>query len=530
MFSRSLVPADPAHSCVRPDTPTRRTPAGGRCVLTLLSAATVGLTLATPAAAAPAPISPAGGSLGASSAATPTQPSPGRDTAATSTSADGTEPEVPENVDGHAAIEATAPAGRGPLGAAAPRAPLALKGALDARPTYQGQTSCDPFSKPGTKALGQMLLSTYRTGSYGIARACSRGGQSEHKEGRAVDWMLNVNNSTQRAAADRFLRWLVAGQGANARRLGVQYAIWNRKIWRAYASERGWTAYTGPSPHTDHIHLSLTWDGAMKRTSWWTGSAVGTLDRGPCRVYAGQYAPIYTARQLRVCRTALPAAPASRYPVLVLGQRSDTIKVAQRRLGVTADGAFGNVTRNKLLGWQRTRVPRTGVLDKATWARLVPAGATPSTPKRVPSTVTTRYTPYKKVRLAGGSRGRAVTVLQGGLKVKATGVYDARTRSAVIALQGRWRLPRTGIVDLKTWNRVELTSFPWIGYRTTILRQGNRGPAVVALQRALRISADGAFGPATAAALRAVQKAYGLPTTGVTSVRTWLAVIDNGPR
>ena len=55
-----------------------------------------------------------------------------------------------------------------------------------------------------------------------------------------------------------------------ARRLGIQYIIWNRRIWST-TTPGYWRAYTGASPHTDHVHFSFGWSGAAKRTSYWTG-------------------------------------------------------------------------------------------------------------------------------------------------------------------------------------------------------------------------------------------------------------------
>jgi peptidoglycan hydrolase-like protein with peptidoglycan-binding domain len=110
----------------------------------------------------------------------------------------------------------------------------------------------------------------------------------------------------------------------------------------------------------------------MKRTSWWTGRAVRVADLGPCRVYGGAFAPLYTVSRLAACPTRLPASPASPYLVAVFGQKSAQIAVAQRRLGVTADGQFGPATFAKVVSWQaRAHVPVTGVLDKATWHSLV---------------------------------------------------------------------------------------------------------------------------------------------------------------
>lgn len=444
---------------------------------------------------------------------------------------------------------------------------VSLPPTLDVRPPYAGQTSCDPYSKPGTRAYAELMRQTFGMGGYGIERTCTAGGTSEHKEGRAVDWMLNAADPAQKAVADAATAWLTENEGANARRLGVLYIIWNRKMWRAYAPEKGWQNYVGDSPHTDHIHTSLTWDGAMGRTSWWTGSAIGRGDLGPCRVYRGQFAPLYTGPQYQRCSTALPAAPYSPFPVYVVGQKAANIAVAQRALGVTADGAFGSATRNALLSWQASNgVPRTGVLDKPTWARLVPnpppanttsppndtipttpAGpssgapgsnpaaiaALPPAPARIlplPTAVTTRFTPLKGIVLRPGAKGAPVRVLQRALGMRADGVFTTSTARAVRNVQRAYRVPMTGLTDRKTWNRIELRTFPWLGYVRTSLAQGSRGPAVVALQRALRVGADGKFGPLTARAVMIVQQRYGLAPDGIVRGATWLAVVAQAPR
>ena len=151
---------------------------------------------------------------------------------------------------------------------------------IDPLAGYEGQTTCDPTSKPGTVALMNLLEATYpSTSSLGIGRDCAVGGTSEHKEGRAYDWAVNANDPAQAAIADDFLRWLLApdayGNGhAMARRLGIMYVIWNRMTWKAYAADKGWQDYIGPSPHTDHVHFSLSWDGGMGRTSWYEATKV----------------------------------------------------------------------------------------------------------------------------------------------------------------------------------------------------------------------------------------------------------------
>lgn len=156
--------------------------------------------------------------------------------------------------------------------------------AIDPFASYDAQDTCDPTAKPGAVSFRDFILKTYpTTGDYGITRACSIGGTSEHKEGRAWDWKVNYYNTAQRDIADTVIDWLLdtdqhGNACANARRLGMMYFIWNSKIWGSYRSPNslcasaGWKAYTGTNPHTDHVHVSWAWTGAKKQTTWWTAA------------------------------------------------------------------------------------------------------------------------------------------------------------------------------------------------------------------------------------------------------------------
>lgn len=165
-----------------------------------------------------------------------------------------------------------------PTAAAAPP-PRDFGRAIDDFPRYETPTVCAGAPQPGAVAVRDLVLATYGRQSIGLLRSCGGGrASSDHHEGRAVDWMLDAGDPAERALADDFIAWLLApdaygNQAANARRLGVAYLIWDRKTWKGYRPQDGWTAYTGPSPHTDHIHISLSWRGADMETSWWTGSA-----------------------------------------------------------------------------------------------------------------------------------------------------------------------------------------------------------------------------------------------------------------
>lgn len=72
---------------------------------------------------------------------------------------------------------------------------------------------------------------------------------SDHPHGLALDYMINNLKNGHNV-----------GQGlANSiisayRQWNVKYVIWNRYIW---SPSRGWRRYHGPSPHTDHVHVSF---------------------------------------------------------------------------------------------------------------------------------------------------------------------------------------------------------------------------------------------------------------------------------
>jgi hypothetical protein len=154
------------------------------------------------------------------------------------------------------------------------------KSRVDPDRGYQGQRGCLGGDRPGAIALRNLLQRTYSTGvPIGLSRGC-RGGTSEHYDGRALDWMVNAANRRQAALGDAFVEWATRSErgvpGANARRLGIMYLIWRGRMWRSYRP--GWTDYQGCSRgggdatrcHRNHVHISLNWAGAYKRTSWYT--------------------------------------------------------------------------------------------------------------------------------------------------------------------------------------------------------------------------------------------------------------------
>jgi len=218
---------------------------------------------------------------------------------------------------------------------------------------YLGARTCNSVLMPGVRKLRDLALASYERGYDGsTARSCAVGSTSEHQEGRAWDWMLDVGNRADRRVAGDFLAWLAepgrdGEPGLQARRLGVMYAIYNRRIWSIYSADEGWRAYTGASPHTDHIHLSFGWAGARGVTSFWTGQVADT-DYGPCVVFADQPGSLTERANPEPCLD--PVAPVRRTDrrLDLLGSSSSQVPVARQLLGLKA-GASRAVRRRALV-------------------------------------------------------------------------------------------------------------------------------------------------------------------------------------
>ena len=397
-----------------------------------------------------------------------------------------------------------------------------LPSALDVYVPYQGQTICDPRPRPGVVAFAKLMTTHYAMGSVSlIGRTCGSG-PSEHYDGRAWDWMLNVNNTSQEAVAQSVLAWLTAPdkngvQGAMARRFGIMYIIHNRKMWRSYAPERGWAPYYGISPHTDHIHFSFNYNGAAGRTSWWTGVAAKTvLTTLPP---AGTTLPTSpTTPPTPTPSTPLPTTAV----VLSYGMTSAAVKTLQTRLGgLPITGYFGSLTKARVIAYQKfVGLPQTGVADLKTQEILAHRGW---------RTITAAY---PTLRL--GMSSTAVKTLQTKLgSLPTTGYYGSLTQARVTAYQKYVGLPQTGVADSVTQARLWVRGWSGSAVPATTtyptLRLGMTSTAVKTLQTRLgSLPVTGYYGTLTQARVTAYQRFAGLPVTGVADSRTQQVLYSRG--
>jgi peptidoglycan hydrolase-like protein with peptidoglycan-binding domain len=288
--------------------------------------------------------------------------------------------------------------------AAAPRVPAGLPRAIERLADYVPATSCDPVVRRGTQKLGRLLTETYAGTSFSIARACGTSAvpTSEHYDGRAVDWMVSARTARGRARAKAALSWLFArddlgNKYANARRLGVMYVIWNNRIWGAYQASEGWRAYSSckrhpgraydTTCHRNHMHLSLSWEGATGRTSFWSKS-VSVPDYGPCRQRDMNWATSYRRRNTSPCRS-YPRVRAPRRASALdkklttysgmrvhRGFSGPAVSAVQDAVGMTPGGTFGAATVRAVARWQRAHhLHGSGVVTIPTWRALLKANA-----------------------------------------------------------------------------------------------------------------------------------------------------------
>jgi hypothetical protein len=156
----------------------------------------------------------------------------------------------------------------------------------DSAPAWTGTDSCAGGLRPGARAL-QAYLSTHFTdiskiGGYSCRQNTADATKmSVHGTGRALDVVIPKSGDTaDNDLGDPLANWLVE----NAERIGVQLIIWDRTGWHG-SRDPGEKArdYTGPSPHTDHIHFEITERAADELTEFFE-SEQAAPDLAPCGV------------------------------------------------------------------------------------------------------------------------------------------------------------------------------------------------------------------------------------------------------
>lgn len=132
--------------------------------------------------------------------------------------------------------------------------------------------ACTGRAQPGAEAMARQWnrLTGRRAGIYNC-RSTTSGSPSLHGEGRSIDLYARVDVPAQKTEADTYVAWLQQ----NAVELQVAYIIWNRRQWNWQSRARGWRPYPGSNPHTDHIHVDLSREGARTPSALFAGPVPG---------------------------------------------------------------------------------------------------------------------------------------------------------------------------------------------------------------------------------------------------------------
>lgn len=397
---------------------------------------------------------------------------------------------------------------------------------------FQRNVICDPVAKPGVIAVVNMLGQAYGRPGYSLARPCIDL-RSEHYDGRAVDWQLNAFDPMDRRIGDAAVTWLTENDGDVAHRLGIQSIIWNNHAW--HSSDSTWKGYVGQSAHTDHVHISLNWDGADMRTSWWTGVALTAedADQGPCEVIGGAYAAVPQASRAQACVPAQVWPADTGYNTIRPGGQGGGVGLIQPLLKVPQTGVFDAATRAALLVWQdKQGIPQTGVLDQLTYAAAL-GWELPDLPEgalavHLPDYRVTEFTPYKRTALTEGDQGKGVKVLQEALGVDADGDFGPLTAKALtkFAKKQPLLLDDLSATDTLVWEVLERRAYPHLVLRDIELEIGAEGYPVQVLQQFLDLEDDGIFGPMTQQGVLDAQAAAELEQTGIVDGATWQVIDD----
>jgi peptidoglycan hydrolase-like protein with peptidoglycan-binding domain len=357
---------------------------------------------------------------------------------------------------------------------------------------YMPQVACYAGELPGVRQFRDLLLTAFprpkeSLSTFNISRGCNVPGVSEHEEGRALDWEARVTDRTQDSQARTLLHWLTKRGGYHAKRFGIMYMIYDQRIWGQYNQRWRMMSNRGSvtDNHKDHVHFTFTWNGALQRSAYWTGSAKA-VHRGPCARYRGHYATLNVDRLAQRSRTSRCPAPRPipsqwRYGPSVMYWQADRrvfwlqqFLAEQGYYSGPVNGSFGSVTYDAVRRYQGARgLGTTGVWDPATQnssGRVVD--------RRTDSTVAWDATPVTAV--VGQEIAVTATV------APVTGpprVFRVERRP----LGGTWALAQSGTTDASGTAAVVITTregdneYRVVAARTSYAAAGRSEPKLVSV-------------------------------------------------
>jgi hypothetical protein len=147
------------------------------------------------------------------------------------------------------------------------------KAHYDDAASWSGGKNCTGGFTRGAKRLQDWIRASFGPATiqgYNCRpNTADRSKTSIHGVGRASDWFRSAGNPAQAGQVARFIQRMSANSAAMARAMGVQYWIWNRNQYDVKNTGVVRSRYTGPVPHTDHVHIEQNLAGSRLQTSYW---------------------------------------------------------------------------------------------------------------------------------------------------------------------------------------------------------------------------------------------------------------------
>jgi peptidoglycan hydrolase-like protein with peptidoglycan-binding domain len=387
----------------------------------------------------------------------------------------------------------------------------------------------------------------------------------------AVDdlWLASLERSRARrgrAARGRTTRSAPAGGALTA----LLDARSGQRRGRDLADEDAWHLSLGRS-RARRRAAQLRFVPAGSRAKRASLGALAAFSVGPTATLASGQGTINTSAP-----NPEPTTTTEHSIVLSSGAEGRQVQLLQQALGgISVDGVFGPETEEAVRRFQAARgLSVDGIAGPLTLAALrgesgtafaanfksaVPGEASASAPGKARAAVasapasasegdgeapsSTQAAPAAEA--SEKSEADAVGRLQKALRLSADGSFGPETEAAVRRLQARHGLSVDGVVGPATWSVLGIHAEATLTPPPSALPQprhrshhhaaaaasapageetggGEGSPnAVARLQKALKLSPDGEFGPATEAAVRRLQERHGLTPDGVVGPATW---------
>ncbi|HEY0517274.1 MAG TPA: peptidoglycan-binding protein [Solirubrobacteraceae bacterium] len=279
----------------------------------------------------------------------------------------------------------------------------------------------------------------------------------------------------------------------------------------------------------------------------------------------GPTASVASGQNTSTAGNAEPATTTEHVIVLTAGSEGRQVTLLQQALGsVAVDGIFGPETEQAVRDFQsRNGLTADGIAGPQTLAALRGgsgsglaasiAAVSPTEEAVSTSSGTAHNAANENAESSGtgegesseGSSESAVKRLQSALKLPSDGSFGPETEASVRRLQARHGLGVDGVVGPATWAVLGISGQQTLTppasalpvahsshHRATAASTASSadsgseggeasGSAVQRLQKALKMSPDGEFGPETEAAVRRLQERHGLNPDGVVGPETW---------